>query len=70
MQSPESFVPWCDIRTAARHLNVSVSFLRKQIRLRRIPFARAGKNLRFRKSDLDNWMEVHSKGGEVNYGRE
>ena len=70
MQSPELFIPWCDIRSAARHLNVSVSFLRKQVRLGRIPFARAGKNLRFRKAALDAWMEANGQGGEVNYGRE
>ena len=50
--------PWCDIRAAAEYLDVSVAFLRKQVRLGRVPFARAGsKNLRFRKSELDEWMK-------------
>jgi len=56
--------PWCDIRSAAEYLDVSVPFLRKQVRLGRIPFARAGrKNLRFRKSELDEWMKGQSHGG-------
>lgn len=65
---PEAFDSWCDIRSAAEHLDVSIPFLRKQVRLRRIPFARAGsKNLRFRKSDLDEWMKAHSCGGEITH---
>jgi hypothetical protein len=33
-----------------------------------VPYARAGsKALRFRKPDLDAWMEHHSSGGEVTY---
>lgn len=51
---------WWDIREAADYLRVSVAFMRKQVRLERIPFARAGsKNLRFRKSELDEWMKAN-----------
>jgi len=60
---------WCDIRAAAAHLGVSVAFLRKAVRLRKVPFARAGtKALRFRRSDLDRWLEAHGCTGEVEYG--
>jgi len=54
---------WCDIVTAARYLAVSRSFLRKQVRARRIPFARAGKLLRFRRRDLDAWLMSNGYGG-------
>jgi len=59
---------WWDIRKSAEYLDVSVAFLRKAVRLKKIPFARAGtKNLRFRKSELDEWMKAHSCEGEVTY---
>ena len=52
---------WADIRAAAHHLGMSVAFLRKQVRLGRIPFARAGsKSLRFQLSKLDEWMQENS----------
>lgn len=45
---------WLSINGAASYLNLSPSFLRKQVRNQRIPFARpGGKVLRFRRSDLD-----------------
>lgn len=61
---------WCNIKAAAAHLGVSVAFLRKAVRLRKVPFARAGsKVLRFRRSDLDRWLEANSCGGEVTYAK-
>jgi excisionase family DNA binding protein len=60
----EAIEQWWDIRSAARYLSVSVAFLRKAVRQKRVPFARAGsKNLRFRKSELDEWMKANSCGG-------
>jgi excisionase family DNA binding protein len=62
----EAIDQWWAIRIAARYLSVSVGFVRKAVRQKRIPFARAGsKNLRFRKSDLDEWMKAHSCDGEI-----
>jgi excisionase family DNA binding protein len=56
-QLSESNNRWWDIREVANYLRVSVAFIRKQVRQGRIPFARAGsKSLRFRKSELDEWM--------------
>jgi excisionase family DNA binding protein len=57
---------WWDIRKAAGHLGVSVAFLRKAVRLRKVPYARAGsKALRFRRDDLDRWMEQKGCRGEL-----
>jgi excisionase family DNA binding protein len=56
---------WLTISDAARHLKVSIAFLRKAVRLQKIPFARAGsKVLRFRRSDLDRWLEANGSAGE------
>ena len=57
---------WWDIRRAAEHVGVSVAFLRKAVRLRKVPYARAGsKALRFRKADLDSWMQRNGSSGEL-----
>jgi excisionase family DNA binding protein len=57
---------WWNIKQAASHLGISVAFLRKAVRMRKVPFARIGtKVLRFRRSDLDHWLEANGCGGEV-----
>ena len=59
---------WCNINQAASHIGMSVAFLRKAVRQRRISFVRVGsKALRFRPSDLDRWLESNSCGGQVEY---
>jgi excisionase family DNA binding protein len=61
---------WWTIRQAAVYLSVSTGFLRKSARTRRIPFVRLGtKALRFRKSDLDKWLEGSGSGGEAPYAK-
>jgi excisionase family DNA binding protein len=61
---------WVNIRQAAQHLGLSVAFLRKAVRHNRVPFARAGsKSLRFRRADLDAWMEQRSCCGEITYSK-
>lgn len=57
---------WWDIKRAAAYLGVSIAFLRKAVRLRKVPFARVGtKALRFRRSDLDRWVEANGCPGEA-----
>lgn len=56
---------WWNIRRAADYLDMSVAFLRKAVRQKSVPFVRAGsKALRFRKEDLDAWLESNSCNGE------
>lgn len=56
---------WWNIKKAAVYLGVSVAFLRKAVRLRRVPFARVGsKVVRFRRVELDRWLQ-HSQGNET-----
>jgi excisionase family DNA binding protein len=71
MNTTTSYGDWLTITQAGRYLNVSVAFLRKRVRTRSVPFARIGsKSLRFRRLDLDNWMEVNSSGGEISYRKD
>ena len=63
--------PWLNIRQAAAHIGTSVAFLRKSVRLKKVPFARAGtKVLRFKRSELDKWLEANSCGGEITYRKD
>jgi excisionase family DNA binding protein len=55
---------WCNIKAAAAHLGVSVAFLRKLVRLEKVPFARVGSTaVRFRLSELDRWVETNGCDG-------
>jgi excisionase family DNA binding protein len=61
---------WLTISEAARYINMSVAFLRKNVRLRTIPHVRIGsKSLRFDRAALDAWIAEGSCGGEVTYDR-
>lgn len=60
---------WLNIRGAADHIEMSVSFIRKNVRLGTIPYTRVGsKVLRFDRNALDAWMAERSRGGEVKHG--
>lgn len=62
----EATSPWMTIREAAKHIGMSIGFLRKCVRQRRVPFARIGtKALRFRREDLDRWMQTNGCNGKV-----
>jgi excisionase family DNA binding protein len=59
---------WLTIREAARHIGMSIAFLRKATRNRSVPFCRVGsKALRFDRQALDQWLMAHSSGGKVSY---
>ena len=71
MHTTAPYGEWLTITQAGRYLNVSVAFLRKRVRTRSVPFARIGsKSLRFRRIELDSWMEVNSCGGEISYRKD
>jgi excisionase family DNA binding protein len=56
------------INDASRYLKMSVGFLRKAVRRKQIPFARVGsKLLRFRREELDQWLDANSSGGELTH---
>jgi excisionase family DNA binding protein len=52
-----------DIKSAARYIGMSVAFMRKAVRQKRVPFTRIGnKALRFSKNNLDAWVAAQSSG--------
>jgi excisionase family DNA binding protein len=65
MSSSDTQNCWCNIKTAAAHLGMSISFVRKAVRQQAIPYVRVGnKALRFRKNDLDRWLELECESGK------
>jgi excisionase family DNA binding protein len=53
---------WINLGEAAAHLNVSKSFLYQKGESLGIPRAKLGSKYRYKKSDLDTWLQ--SKKGE------
>jgi excisionase family DNA binding protein len=59
---------WLTIAEAARHIGMSVGFLRKAVRHGTVPHARVGsKALRFDRHALDAWLSANGCGGEIPY---
>jgi excisionase family DNA binding protein len=58
-----------NISSTAKYLGMSVAFLRKAVRQKRIPFVRIGdKSLRFSKKDLDAWVMSQTQGRDYSEG--
>ncbi|MFL6311752.1 MAG: helix-turn-helix domain-containing protein [Terriglobales bacterium] len=52
-----------NINSTAKYLGMSVAFLRKAVRQKRIPFTRIGdKALRFSPQAIDAWVAANSSG--------
>lgn len=52
---------WLTIREAANYIGMSAGFLRKAVRLQRVPHTRIGsKALRFDRDALDQWLAAQS----------
>ena len=47
----------CDIKQVSNYLDVSVPYLRKLTRAKLIPHYRVGNSLRFKLSEVDEWLE-------------
>ncbi len=47
-----------DVKGLADYLHVDSSWVYKQMSLRSIPFFKAGRYCRFRKKEIDKWMEI------------
>lgn len=54
MNTPER---WVGVREVAEHLNMSDSWVNKAVQWGTIPVHRVGRNLRFRLSEVDAWVE-------------
>ena len=52
---------WLTITEAAQYIGMSVGFLRKAVRLQRVPHTRIGtKALRFDRDAVDQWLAAQS----------
>lgn len=61
MQHQSSEGLW-DIGNTAQYLGMSIAYIRKAVRQRRIPFTRIGtKALRFSKIDIDSWLSAQTE---------
>ncbi len=49
------------IETLAEYLKTDISWVRKQVSFMAIPFFKAGKYVRFRKSAIDKWIKNQSR---------
>ncbi|MBN2209556.1 MAG: helix-turn-helix domain-containing protein [Candidatus Coatesbacteria bacterium] len=52
--------PWLTARQAAEHLGLSLKALYCRISMRQIPFCRLAGSLRFRRSELDRFLEQNA----------
>lgn len=50
-----------DFKGACCFLNLKESMLRKLVFLKKVPHFKIGKNLRFKKSDLESWLETECR---------
>ncbi len=50
-----------DVKGLAEYLCVDSSWVYKQVSVRAIPFLKVGKYTRFRKRDIERWMESQSR---------
>lgn len=48
--------PWVNLEDIAKHLSVSQDTIRAWIRKKTIPFSRAGKQYKFKISEVDEWV--------------
>ena len=47
---------WVNLADVAEHLSVSQDTIRNWIKSGKIPFAKAGRQYKFRLSDVDTWL--------------
>ena len=52
--------PWVNVPTVAIHLGVSQSWVSKAVVEESIPVRRVGRSLRFRLSEIDEWLRGES----------
>jgi len=57
MENAMELEKWVSIRVVAEHLCVSRSFVNKAVQKGEVPVHRVGRNLRFRLTEIDAWIE-------------
>ena len=56
--------PWLNVEQACEHLACSRHRIYRLVSMRRIPFAKEGDRLLFKRSALDEWVSNGGAGGE------
>lgn len=54
--NPAIVEPWVNLEDIAKHLSVSQDTIRVWIRKNTIPYSRAGKQYKFKISEVDQWL--------------
>lgn len=49
--------PFFDVTALAEYLHIDESWIYQQVHLRKIPFYKLGKYVRFRKSEIEQWSK-------------
>lgn len=49
-----------DVKGVAEYLHVDPEWIYKKVSLREIPYFKTGKYLKFRKRDIDKWIETNT----------
>ena len=49
----------CDLKTISQYLNLSIPYIRKLVRAKKIPHYRFGNRLRFDVKEINEWIETH-----------
>ena len=47
-----------DVQELAEYLSVSTQWIYQQVQLKEIPYIKVGRLLRFKKSDIDTWLDA------------
>ncbi len=45
------------VKELAEYIGVSIQWVYERVQLKEIPYIKVGKHLRFRKSDIDGWLD-------------
>ena len=45
------------VKTLARYLETSTKWVYERVQLKEIPYIKVGKHVRFKKSDIDHWLD-------------
>lgn len=60
-QDRNEFEPLMTVEEVAEYLRFKPGTIRQWVKTREIPHVKAGRSTRFRKSDIDRWIEERTK---------
>lgn len=51
----------CDLKTISKYLDVSISYLRRLVRAKMIPYYKFGNRIKFDIKEVNEWIETHAQ---------